>query len=57
VDKSGKHDLSQLRSIQDWYLRYPEPFPVSEVASVVVTSSSIRWKSINVLQAYQIPLS
>ncbi len=23
VDKTGKHDLAQLRSLQDWYLRYP----------------------------------
>lgn len=22
VDKSGKHDLSQLRSLQDWFLKY-----------------------------------
>ena len=22
VDKSGKHDLQELRSYQDWYLRY-----------------------------------
>ena len=36
VDKSGQHDLSQLRSIQDWYLRYPLQTVdgVSEVASV-----------------------
>ena len=36
VDKSGKHDLSQLRSIQDWYLRYPLQTVegVSEVASI-----------------------
>lgn len=36
VDKTGEHDLSQLRSIQDWYLRYPlQTVPgVSEVASV-----------------------
>jgi copper/silver efflux system protein len=36
VDRSGKHDLAQLRSIQDWYLRYPlQTVPgVSEVASV-----------------------
>ena len=36
VDKSGKHDLSQLRSIQDWYLRYPLQAVdgVSEVASI-----------------------
>ena len=36
VDKSGTHDLSQLRSIQDWYLRYPLQTVkgVSEVASI-----------------------
>jgi len=36
VDKTGAHDLSQLRSIQDWYLRYPlQTVPgVSEVASI-----------------------
>ena len=36
VDKSGKHDLSQLRSLQDWHLRYAlESVPgVSEVAPV-----------------------
>ncbi len=35
-DESGQHDLSQLRSIQDWYLRYElTGVPgVSEVASV-----------------------
>ncbi len=36
VDKTGKHDLSQLRSIQDWYLRYPLQAVdgISEVASI-----------------------
>jgi len=36
VDKTGQHDLSQLRSIQDWYLRYPLQTVegVSEVASI-----------------------
>ena len=36
VDKSGRHDLSQLRSIQDWYLRYPLQTVegVAEVASI-----------------------
>ena len=35
-DPSGRHDLAQLRSIQDWYLRYQlQTVPgVSEVASV-----------------------
>ncbi|HEV8548253.1 MAG TPA: efflux RND transporter permease subunit, partial [Polyangiaceae bacterium] len=36
VDKSGKHDLQELRSLQDWNLRYAlESVPgVAEVASV-----------------------
>ncbi|HEV8246429.1 MAG TPA: CusA/CzcA family heavy metal efflux RND transporter [Polyangiaceae bacterium] len=36
IDKSGKHDLQQLRSIQDWNVRYAlESVPgVAEVASV-----------------------
>ncbi len=36
VDKTGRHDLSQLRSIQDWYLRYPLQTVegVSEVATI-----------------------
>ena len=60
VDKTGKHDLSQLRSIQDWYLRYPlQTVPgVSEVASVggYVKQYQVEVDP-NVLQAYQIPLS
>lgn len=36
IDKSGKHDLSQLRSLQDWFLKFElATIPgVSEVASV-----------------------
>ncbi|MDO6388202.1 efflux RND transporter permease subunit [Uliginosibacterium sp. 31-12] len=36
VDKSGKHDLAQLRSLQDWFLKYElKTVPnVAEVASV-----------------------
>ncbi len=36
VDRSGKHDLSQLRAIQDWFLKYElRTVPgVSEVAAV-----------------------
>jgi Cu(I)/Ag(I) efflux system membrane protein CusA/SilA len=60
VDKSGKHDLAQLRSIQDWYLRYPlQTVPgVSEVASVggYVKQYQVEVDP-NVLQAYKIPLS
>jgi Cu(I)/Ag(I) efflux system membrane protein CusA/SilA len=36
VDRTGQHDLSQLRSLQDWFLRYElKTLPgVSEVASI-----------------------
>ena len=36
VDRSGRHDLSQLRALQDWFLKYElKTVPnVSEVASV-----------------------
>jgi len=36
VDKSGRHDLSQLRGLQDWFLRYElKTMPgVAEVASI-----------------------
>lgn len=36
VDKTGKHDLSQLRALQDWYLKFElKTLPnVSEVATV-----------------------
>ncbi|MBI4667052.1 MAG: efflux RND transporter permease subunit [Nitrospinae bacterium] len=36
VDKSGKNDLSRLRAVQDWFLRYElrSTYGVAEVASV-----------------------
>jgi len=60
VDHSGKHDLAQLRSIQDWYLRYPlQTVPgVAEVASV---GGYIKQYQVevdpNALLAYNIPLA
>jgi len=60
VDNSGQHDLASLRSIQDWYLRYPlQTVPgVSEVASVggFVKQYQVEVDP-NVLLAYDIPLS
>lgn len=60
IDRTGKHDLAQLRSIQDWYLRYPlQTVPgVSEVASVggYVKQYQIEVNP-NALLAYGIPLS
>ena len=59
VDRSGTHDLSELRSIQDWYLRYPlQTVPgVSEVASVggFVKQYQVEVDP-NALMAYNIPL-
>lgn len=60
VDKTGKHDLAQLRSLQDWYLRYPLQTVkgVSEVASIggFVKQYQVEVDP-NVLLAYGIPLS
>ncbi len=59
-DPTGKHDLAQLRSIQDWYLRYQlQTVPgVSEVASV---GGFVKQYQVvvdpNTLAAYGIPLS
>jgi len=59
VDKSGKHDLAQLRSLQDWYLRYElQTVPgVSEVASIggYVKQYQVEVDP-NKLIAYNIPL-
>src|SRR5665213_2170788 len=60
VDKSGKHSLADLRTLQDWHLRYElETVPgVSEVASIggYVKQYQIRLDP-NKLLAYNIPLS
>jgi Cu(I)/Ag(I) efflux system membrane protein CusA/SilA len=59
VDRSGKHDLAELRSIQDWYLRYPlQSVPgVAEVASVggFVKQYQVEVDP-NALARYNIPL-
>ncbi|MFQ5449935.1 MAG: efflux RND transporter permease subunit [Nitrospinaceae bacterium] len=59
VDRTGKNDLSQLRSIQDWYLRYElQTVPgLSEVASIggYVKQYQIEVDP-NKLLAYNIPL-
>jgi len=59
VDESGKHNLAQLRSLQDWYLRYQlQSVPgVAEVASI---GGFVRQYQIeldpNKLRAYNMPL-
>ena len=60
VDRTGKHDLGQLRGIQDWYLRYwLESVPgVAEVASI---GGYVRQYQVeldpNKLLAYNLPVS
>jgi len=60
VDKTGKHDLAQLRSIQDWYLRYPLQ-TVNGVSEVATIGGYIKQYQIEVkpdaLLAYNIPLA
>ncbi len=59
-DPTGRHDLAQLRSIQDWYLRYQlQKVPgVSEVASI---GGFVKQYQVvvdpNTLASYGIPLS
>ncbi len=60
IDKTGSHDLAQLRSIQDWYLRYPLQTVkgVSEVASI---GGFVKQYQVDLnpdaLLAYNIPLA
>jgi len=60
VDKTGKHDLAELRSLQDWVLRYrlETVKNVSEVASVggFVKQYQVEVDP-NILLGYNIPLS
>src|SRR5213595_3343166 len=59
VDDSGKHDLAQLRSIQDWNLRYALS-AVKGVAEVAPVGGFVKQYQVdldpNALVAYNIPL-
>ena len=60
VLKSDRHDLSQLRSIQDWYLKY-ELASVSGVSEVASVGGFVRQYQVTIdpnrLRAYNIPIS
>src|SRR5438874_3809931 len=60
VDESGKHDLAQLRSIQDWNLRYALA-SVKGVSEVAPVGGFVKQYQVdldpNALVAYNIPLS
>ena len=60
VDRTGQHDLSQLRSIQDWFLKY-ELQTVPGVAEVATLGGMVRQYQVVVdpdkLRAFGLPLS
>ncbi|MGB4812156.1 MAG: efflux RND transporter permease subunit [Methylophilaceae bacterium] len=60
VDKSGKHDLSELRSIQDWFLKFElKTIPgISEVATIggMVKQYQVQIDP-NKLRDYKLPLN
>src|ERR1043166_6345558 len=60
VDDTGKHDLAELRSIQDWNLRYALS-SVKGVAEVAAVGGFVKQYQVdldpNALVAYNIPLS
>jgi Cu(I)/Ag(I) efflux system membrane protein CusA/SilA len=60
TDKTGQHDLSELRSLQDWFLKY-ELQTVPGVSEVATVGGMVRQYQIevdpNLLRAYNIPLS
>lgn len=60
VDRTGQHDLAQLRSLQDWYLRYPLQ-TVDGVAEVASVGGYVKQYQVevdpNALQRYGISLN
>jgi Cu(I)/Ag(I) efflux system membrane protein CusA/SilA len=60
VDRTGKNDLSQLRSLQDWFLKY-ELQTVPGVSEVAAIGGMVKQYQVHVnpekLRAFNIPLS
>jgi Cu(I)/Ag(I) efflux system membrane protein CusA/SilA len=60
VDRTGQHDISQLRSLQDWFLKF-ELQTVSGVSEVSSIGGMVKQYQVRVdpekLRAYGIPLS
>jgi Cu(I)/Ag(I) efflux system membrane protein CusA/SilA len=60
VDRSGRHDLAELRSLQDWFLKY-ELQTVPGVAEVATIGGMVRQYQVVVdpdkLRAFGIPLA
>jgi len=59
IDESKKYDLAQLRSLQDWYLRY-QIGSVEGVAEVASVGGFVRQYQVNLdpnkLSAYRLPV-
>ena len=60
IDRTGKHDLAELRSLQDWFLKF-ELKTIPGVAEVATLGGMVRQYQIQVdpnkLRSYGIPLS
>ncbi|MBR9912381.1 MAG: efflux RND transporter permease subunit [Gammaproteobacteria bacterium] len=60
VDRSGQHDISQLRSLQDWFLKY-ELQTVPGVSEVAAVGGMVKQYQVKVnpekLRAYNLPLA
>ena len=60
IDRTGQHDISQLRSLQDWYLKY-ELQAVPGVSEVATVGGMVKQYQVTVnpekLRAFGIPLA
>jgi Cu(I)/Ag(I) efflux system membrane protein CusA/SilA len=60
IDRSGKHDLGELRALQDWFLKF-ELKTIPGVAEVATLGGMVRQYQVQVdpdkLRNYRIPLS
>jgi Cu(I)/Ag(I) efflux system membrane protein CusA/SilA len=60
VDRTGRHDLSQLRALQDWFLKF-ELQTVDGVAEVATVGGMVKQYQVvldpNRLRAYRLPLA
>ncbi|WP_375724620.1 efflux RND transporter permease subunit [Arcobacter sp. KX21116] len=60
IDKTGKNDISQLRSVQDWFLKY-ELQTVPGVSEVTALGGMVKQYQVKIdpdkLRAFSIPLS
>ena len=60
VDRTGKNDLSQLRSLQDWFLKY-ELQTVPGISEIVTLGGMVKQYQVvldpNKLRAYNLPIA